>query len=706
MTKMDNLPCGYLSTSLNGIIIKCNSVFLAQIGYQKEEVVNIKKIQDFLTDSGRIYMEIHYAPLLNTQGSVKEVSFEFVCKDGSKFPALLNSMQAKDDASNYLLSHHTVFDITQQKKNEAELLKSKTKSDELLENLVQSNKELEKSTALINEQKEKLEKLNLFLQEKNHQLFDSEAKFKSFFESSQGLLSTHDLQGNFLSVNDAFADSLGYTKEEVLKLGLVGTTTGDSQEHIAGYLERIKVLGSTKGQVIAKHKDGSERIWMYSAVLEKNAYGEEYVIGNSIDITEIKRAEKELENRQNLLANRQKILNQIAKTPFIESKSYQENLQSITKLASEGIDAERASVWHYSNEGIVCMDLFDKNKNSHSPGGELLVKDYPNYFKGIALNEPIAAVEAASHKYTFEFAESYLGPLNILSMLDVPLRIDGKLIGIVCFESVKVKRNWNEDDINFARSISDAITIFINLSEVKEANANLEILSDNLQKKNQQLLNFAHITSHNLRSPVSNLNSLLGFYKESTSIEDKELLFTKFEKVIHHLSETLNELIESLKIREDVGRKLEWVNFEEVFTKTKEILAGQIMETKTVVTADFSEAEGIEYPKSYLESIILNLFSNGIKYRAPDRNPVIHFQTKKSDEGIILTATDNGQGIDLEKHGHKLFGLNKTFHKHAEAKGVGLFITKTQVEAMGGHISAESEVNKRTTFKILFKNKQ
>jgi PAS domain S-box-containing protein len=242
-------------------------------------------------------------------------------------------------------------------------------------------------------------------------------------------------------------------------------------------------------------------------------------------------------------------------------------------------------------------------------------------------------------------------------------------------------------------------------TEVKKSRTEQEILSFQLQQKNQQLLNFAHITSHNLRSPVSNLNSLLWLYKESQTEEEKALLFEKFETVIHNLSETLNELVDALKIQEDTGKKRESLLFEEVFKKVKDSMAGKIMETEAVVSYNFTKAPAIEYPRLYLESILQNLLSNSLKYRSPLRTPVIYAETLFDNGVLILKFKDNGLGIDLNRHIDKLFGLNKTFHRHEEAKGVGLFITKTQVEAMGGSITAVSDVDKGSTFIVYFNKK-
>ena len=242
-------------------------------------------------------------------------------------------------------------------------------------------------------------------------------------------------------------------------------------------------------------------------------------------------------------------------------------------------------------------------------------------------------------------------------------------------------------------------------TELKKSKTEQELLSVQLQQKNQQLLNFAHITSHNLRSPVSNLNSLLWLYKESQTEKEKILLFEKFEIVIRNLSNTLDELVDALKIQEDTGKKRELLSFEEIFKKVKDSMIGKILETEAVVSYNFTKAASIEYPRLYLESILQNLLSNSMKYRSPNRTPVIYAETFLEDDILVMKFKDNGLGIDMNRHRDKLFGLNKTFHRHHEAKGVGLFITKTQVEAMGGSITAESEIDKGTTFIIYFNKK-
>jgi signal transduction histidine kinase len=108
---------------------------------------------------------------------------------------------------------------------------------------------------------------------------------------------------------------------------------------------------------------------------------------------------------------------------------------------------------------------------------------------------------------------------------------------------------------------------------------------------------------------------------------------------------------------------------------------------------------------AYLDSILMNFITNAVKFRDPKREPEIRISTSVNEDYTILRIADNGLGIDLKKHGSKLFGMYKTFHENAEARGIGLYITKNQVEAMEGKITTTSKVGKGTTFNIHFNEK-
>ncbi|SKB66769.1 PAS domain-containing sensor histidine kinase [Maribacter arcticus] len=260
-----------------------------------------------------------------------------------------------------------------------------------------------------------------------------------------------------------------------------------------------------------------------------------------------------------------------------------------------------------------------------------------------------------------------------------------------------------EEGLLVSAAIRDITKQKLAESKLIEAKENLEHIAQKLSKQNKQLADFTHITSHNLRAPVANLNSLMELYNMSESEPERIDLLDKFETVIQHLTLTLNTLIEALKTKiTDTSEGLENVDLNDVLKSTNEILSGVILKSGAIVKGDFSNVSTITYNKVYMESIFLNLVGNAIKYKSEARAPEIFITSEVENGKIILKFKDNGLGIDLERHRHKLFGLNKVFHRHHDAKGVGLFLTKTQIEVMGGFISASSKVDVGTTFTINF----
>lgn len=223
-----------------------------------------------------------------------------------------------------------------------------------------------------------------------------------------------------------------------------------------------------------------------------------------------------------------------------------------------------------------------------------------------------------------------------------------------------------------------------------------------LQRRTKQLEDFCSIVSHNLRAPLSNLLLLTSMIQESETFEDQKILIDKLGKPVHLLNEIFNELVESLQVRQDTAIKRDALRFGDCFEKVMNLLNVEVLHPEINIHYDFSEALEIRYPKKYLISILQNLLSNAIKYRSAERELKIFVKSYVENDTICLKMTDNGQGIDMKAHGHKLFGLRKTFHDNPEAKGFGLFITKTQIESFGGSIHAESKPGKGSTFFVQF----
>lgn len=228
-------------------------------------------------------------------------------------------------------------------------------------------------------------------------------------------------------------------------------------------------------------------------------------------------------------------------------------------------------------------------------------------------------------------------------------------------------------------------------------NKSLELLAQH----NKQLKNFTHILSHNIRNHASNISLLTSFVNDDTLDEDNADIIGKIKKVSEGLNQTLDDLSAVIKIRESVIETNE-LNFLEVTKKVMNILSSDISSNQAQIDIDF-KVPSVKFPGIYLESIIMNLLSNSIKYRKKEINPHIQLKTYRNNEGhTVLECTDNGIGINLALHSEKIFGLYKTFHQHKNAHGVGLFLIKNQIESQGGQIAVESEPHKGTTFKIIF----
>lgn len=253
----------------------------------------------------------------------------------------------------------------------------------------------------------------------------------------------------------------------------------------------------------------------------------------------------------------------------------------------------------------------------------------------------------------------------------------------------------------FMRDITDSRKM---QKELRKANDQLSNLNKNLINQNKQLEDFAHITSHNLRAPIANLKALMQMHNEAVAQQERDLYLGMVHEVIKKIDETLNDLVEVVQIRKDVNVEKEKLQFAERLQKVRDVLLVDIETSNIQITYNFGAEPVIEYPRVYLDSILQNFITNAIRYRSSERTPAVHLQTWKENENIILSVEDNGVGIDMERFGSKLFGFRKTFHKNKDAKGIGLFITKTQVEAMGGNIRAESHPGEGTKFIITFRS--
>ncbi len=248
--------------------------------------------------------------------------------------------------------------------------------------------------------------------------------------------------------------------------------------------------------------------------------------------------------------------------------------------------------------------------------------------------------------------------------------------------------------------------IGIDITERHYHEENLKKINKELVQQNMQLNQYSYIISHNLRGPIVTLLGLTDLFDRfSTDTTLQKEVIGHIKKSTVHLDNIIKDLNQMLTNSEEIDLLKVTVYFEEEVSIIKDLLKGQIENANAIFHTDFSEINSIFSVKSYIQSILLNLTTNSLKYKIKELPAIITIGTKKIDaETICISFADNGLGFDIEKNKDKLFGFYKRFHTHVEGKGLGLYLLKNQVETLGGRVEVESEINKGTTFKIYLKS--
>ncbi len=270
----------------------------------------------------------------------------------------------------------------------------------------------------------------------------------------------------------------------------------------------------------------------------------------------------------------------------------------------------------------------------------------------------------------------------------------GHLVHVIL--TVTVVRKINGDISHFVSQVLD-------ITERIEAERKLRSLMEVTKSQNESLMNFAHIVSHNLRSHSTNLNMLTSFLAQEEDEEERANLNGMITNAAESLSETIAHLNEVVQVKTGTLENLKSVNVLKTLIQIQKSIEGLLEEQSAHVELHVSKLHFVNAVPAYLESIFLNILTNALKYRSPERTPRIIIKSVLEADNVLLSFQDNGQGIDLKRHGDKIFGMYKTFHKHKDSKGIGLFITKNQVEAMNGNIRMESKVNQGTTIYVELK---
>lgn len=218
--------------------------------------------------------------------------------------------------------------------------------------------------------------------------------------------------------------------------------------------------------------------------------------------------------------------------------------------------------------------------------------------------------------------------------------------------------------------------------------------------RDMQQLTFA--LAHDLKNSLTKLRLALSLLEEEKEIPSS---IAGYLQIIQRASNRLgsilmglNKVVEAGDSSPDVVQKL---SPELIFADVQDEFADTIAQDGITLAADFAQVPELSYIEVYLKSIFTNLLSNAIKYASPHRPLQVMIHATRQQDQVILSFSDNGQGIDLERVGDKLFLPFTRFSSNTEGSGIGLYLIKTIVERNGGKITVESQPGEGTVFRIV-----
>lgn len=374
-------------------------------------------------------------------------------------------------------------------------------------------------------------------------------QYKDLIQNAIDLIYEVDDTGNFTFANEFTLKSLGYENDEVINKNYSAFIRKDYVERIMFFfqnpLEGKNYFETIEFPIVKKN---GKELWVsQKVIIRRNELGK--IIGYSAiarDITKFKKIELENTMRQEKVEKYNEIFKNLSTTNFSNYKNLDISVMQIIKSAAKVFKNSRVSYWKFTEDAIICKNLYDLNTNSYCSGTILEKENYPIYFESIKSRKLINAPNVFNEAELSEFTGNYFTKHDIKSLLDIPIFINGELIGILSLESTKFKIKWDNEDINFARAISDIISLTIISQSRYEAEKKLEYKSELLSAMTLCAEKF--LNSNDINDIFSDVLIIMGkatkahraYYYENN--ENSRLISQKYRWLINNIKLTENNI--------------------------------------------------------------------------------------------------------------------------------------------------------------------
>lgn len=293
----------------------------------------------------------------------------------------------------------------------------------------------------------------------------NEITYRGLFESMDDAIVLIDRETRgIVDVNRAACQKYGYSREEMLSLRITDLTADPikTKESLESRERKLPIrYHTTKGGQLFPVE-----ITRSDLALE----GRNLVVSVIRDVTERKKNEEQLRRHEQQLRRHNLALGALSRSGAWERGGLMTAFQEITEVTAQALEVERVSIWLFDRQRtkINCRDLYERSWKRHSAGFAITSTDYASYFKALALDRVIAAHDAHADPRTREFSQSYLKPNGICSLLDAPIRVLGRNVGVVCNEQVGKPRLWGPEEEAFVASVADFVAMAIEADERRQ----------------------------------------------------------------------------------------------------------------------------------------------------------------------------------------------------------------------------------------------
>ena len=537
----------------------------------------------------------------------------------------------------------------------------------------------------------------------------SEQRFSQVVENAGEWVWEINVDGLYTYASPVIKEILGFSPEEIVgKKHFYDLFHPEDREALkkATYDTFAKKASFQKSLNRNIHKDGHTLCLSTSAMPILDEKGELLGYrGVDADITEQIKAEVLLTERAEQIMHHHNTLLKLATIPEQDIDSL---FRLITEQDSEVLNVAQVGIGFFNHDSteIVCRDLFIKAQKAHETGHSLKTRDYPHYFKAMENSRILAANNSLSDMRTCEFAESYLKPKGINSMMHVPIRLHGQMVGIICHEHIGPAREWTSTEQDFAASVADMIALKLEAVErtkaeqaLEKLNKDLEAAVQELSRSNRQLQDFVHVTAHDLKTPVRGIGTLADWiindYGDRFDEQGREQIRLLKARVVR-IDKLINGMLQYSKLVR-TKQKERQVDLNAMLS---DIIRGITPPDNVEIAMDSLPGIACEY--EHLELVFQNLLTNAVTFMDKTKG-LIKVGCVEQGDSWKFYVCDNGPGID-QKYFDKIFKIFQTLPRkdEPETAGIGLAVVKKIVELYDGKIWVDSQPGSGSTFSFTF----